>query len=613
MTEQSPIKLRLPTQDLASFSHFALNTEAAHHWALGLPVANTRKVVHELRAALGELNRVEMAPQNRFNILEALRPRLLVALSTLTKRFLNQPLVLPEEPRQLAEVVSDLYSQACTAYTIVAITTIQRSDTIRDVNPARLACEALQRAVNLAGRAILQSYQLYQPVAAQSWLRLHQLFAMAERQQLAHLPVVDQISGSTTITSAYLQPLLLGCCKPNQLRQSDIAGIYRGLQEWSELIRLQDPATGKGLFLIDLNNDQPPMYSALSPRGAGAQCRFINTEPLVAHLEQLRQIDKQEGRKGLRFDEDNAIPSNILDHLIDSLGSMSQRNFTRVKSGSKLWLGIGLSSAHFRLAEDRTLEQVLHGAHYLTPAADRIATNPFLVAQDKKDVWDKSGEDDVLDREEAHKDDQDQPDVAVPVDESTLAELMNTKHDTPPEQQFPMYPVTTINASPGGYCIELDCTLPSNVKTGDIVCVREDGQQAWVIAVIRWVSQIENAKPLMGLELLSPRATSYGATIKLKSGEDSEPMRVLLLPEIKLVGQPHTLITPRSGFRERQTVQLIKEGEEFLVKLIRQIAVGNTFCQFDFKYIRQLEDLASGRKSTPKVPSSTFDSVWKEL
>ena len=90
-------------------------------------------------------------------------------------------------------------------------------------------------------------------------------------------------------------------------------------------------------------------------------------------------------------------------------------------------------------------------------------------------------------------------------------------------------------------------------------------------------------------------------------------MRVLLLPEIKLVGQPHTLITPRSGFRERQTVNLIKEGEEFLIKLIRQIAVGNTFCQFDFKYIRPLDDLASGRKSEPKVPASTFDSVWKEL
>jgi len=613
MTEQSPIKLHLPTQDLSSFSHFALNAEAAHNWALGLPVANTRKVVNELRAAIDDLNRVEVPPLSRFNILEALRPRLLVALSTLTKRFLNQPLVLPEEPQQLAEVVSDLYSQACTAYTIVAITTIQRSDTIRDVNPARLACEALQRAVNLGGRAILQSYQLYQPVAPQSWLRLHQLFVMAERQQLAHLPVVDQISGSTTITSAYLQPLLLSCCKPNQLRQSDIAGIYRGLQEWSELIGLEDPATGKGLFLIDLNNDQPPMYSAMSPQRSGAQCRFINTEPLVAHLEQLRQIDKQEGRKGLQFDEENNVSSNILDHLIDSLGSMSQRNFNRVRSGSKLWLGIGLSSTHFRMAEGRTLEQVLHGAHYLTPAADRIANNPFLAAQESEDIWNKSGEDDLLSVREPHSQGQNQPDIPVPVDESTLAELMNTKQDIPPEQQYPVYPVVSVNASPGGYCIELACTLPGNVKTGDIVCIREDGQQAWVVAVIRWVSQIENAKPLMGLELLSPRATPYGATITLKTGEHSEPMRVLLLPEIKLVAQPHTLITPRTGFRERQTVRLIKEGEEFLVKLVRQIAVGNTFCQFDFKYISPLDELATGRKSAPKVPTSTFDSVWKEL
>ncbi|MDH3992306.1 MAG: hypothetical protein OEV47_05320, partial [Gammaproteobacteria bacterium] len=104
MVSKAPIKLKIPKQDLQQFSLFELDEGAARDWAQSLPVANTQSVVQQLRHALSDLNHVEMSPENRYLIIESLRPSLLVALSNLQRRYLNQPLVMPEEPRQMAEI-----------------------------------------------------------------------------------------------------------------------------------------------------------------------------------------------------------------------------------------------------------------------------------------------------------------------------------------------------------------------------------------------------------------------------------------------------------------------------------------------------------------------------
>ena len=135
MTPGTPIKLRIPDQDLAGFSLFQLDAEAAQLWAQNLPVTNTRLVVQQLRQAIGELNRVAIAPDVRFSIMELLRPNLQIALSTLSSRFLNQTLVLAEEPRQLSELANTLCALATSGYTIVAIHAIQQQDHIQRGKP----------------------------------------------------------------------------------------------------------------------------------------------------------------------------------------------------------------------------------------------------------------------------------------------------------------------------------------------------------------------------------------------------------------------------------------------------------------------------------------------
>src|SRR6056297_2816254 len=118
MSTNTPIKLRIPRQDQEEFTHFPCSAEGAAQWAASLPVANTRLTVARLREAVSELNRAQMPPDTRSAILEALFPRLEVTLANLARRFLNQPLILPEEPRQFSELAENLYSLFSTGYTV---------------------------------------------------------------------------------------------------------------------------------------------------------------------------------------------------------------------------------------------------------------------------------------------------------------------------------------------------------------------------------------------------------------------------------------------------------------------------------------------------------------
>ena len=612
MDTDRPIKLSIPQQDLKQFSLFPAEVSAAQQWAQHLPVANPRAVAQQLLAAVSELNRCKLAPELRFNILETLAAKLQVTLTNLTRRFLNQPLVMPEEPRQLAELTETLQNQFCTAYSIVAIETLQQRDSVRDTSPARLVCESIQHAIHYAGRSVLLTFQLYHPVTLGGWLTLHQLYALAERQGLAAMPVQAHSGKTTTIIATYLQALLLGCCKPNQLRQSDLAAVFSALGQWSEHLKIGPVGSFDGLFLVNLESDQPPLYSSLYGSSDNSQCRQIGTGSLVAHLQELKELDDAQGKPGITLDSELKLPANMLSHMVDALGSMSMRNFNRVRLKTPLTVSIGLSAAHFHAAGKRSFGKLLYGDNYIPAPSDRVATNQFLQQGDlSRDTWSKANPEEDFVREHAASEVEAALTHRIDLDENTKHAIEEYGPNLADDPEVPTYLVELANASPGGYCLDWREELPEAIRAGDIVSVQEDQSDSWAVAVIRWVSALQDEHTLVGLELLSPRSEAYGAQIHKKTGQISEPQRVLLLPEIQLVGQPHTLITPRAGFRERQKISLLRQGEKFLVQLTRQVSATSSYAQFDFRYIKQADEVMAQDKSGPL--DATYDSLWSNI
>ena len=116
---------------------------------------------------------------------------------------------------------------------------------------------------------------------------------------------------------------------------------------------------------------------------------------------------------------------------------------------------------------------------------------------------------------------------------------------------------------------------------------------------------------MLGVELLSPRAIAYGASIHHKGGKKTKPIKVLLLPEVKLVDEPNTLLTPRIGFREHQKLTLDNCAERHNILLLPHRASRGTFDQFQFRYTKSLGDVLA--ESQQGQLSVYYDSLWSKI
>lgn len=611
MTPTKLSGLRLPQQDLDQCSMFDCTTEAVEKWVDDVPLGNPLRAGSSLRSAISELNRVSLQPQERFQLLEQLRAPIHSVLTALIRGSLKQSVILDNDKQIQTDLITDLCSLTAAGYTLSAVHTIQDNSNVTKVNPAKLACESLHRAMVLSGQHILVSYILYQPIEANGWAGLHQLYSLSERQQLAKLPVEDSLRETrSNIAQEYLPPLLLACSKPNQLRQHDISGAYRAFQEWRDLAELQDPELGEGLFAVDMLSDQAPAFAELLVRRGSTQFRYINTKALIRHLEELKKSRGTQGLRVIEFDRETRLDTNLLEHLIKSLGEISQRNFARQQSRVSLDIATGFSNVHYFVAGERSLEEIFHGLDYDDSELSLTNQNPFLTPASHGDQWQQANAEDEIEEHASEE----ELDHGVDVDKfSKLAQEQDAQAKAIKPMRHTVYSVKTTNTSPGGYCVEW-ADPPDNLHIGDIVCVRESGmeQADWTIAVIRWVSQVKHAPTLLGLELISPRGGAYAAQIKMPDGTFSKPIRVLLLPEIPLVGQAHTLVVPRMVFKEGQRITVTREEDSALVKLRRQVSSTGYFGQMDFEYLRQLDDDIESSKRED-LPTAAFDSIWTDL
>jgi hypothetical protein len=155
--------------------------------------------------------------------------------------------------------------------------------------------------------------------------------------------------------------------------------------------------------------------------------------------------------------------------------------------------------------------------------------------------------------------------------------------------------------------------VPSSLQAGEILGVREQSNHPWSVAVVRWIRQVRNRYTQVGIELLAPRAAPCGIRLIQKIGNSSEYLRGLLLPEISVINQAATLITPRLPFQSGSRILLLHDGREDQGTLSRKVSATGSVSQFELKL--QNADLASASNNLPEAGTSEdeFDSLWPSL
>lgn len=592
---KTPIKLHIPSPTQQQLSFCPANVEGITNWAKSLPMANTGEAARQLYQAIRELNQLHADPLLRFKLLEVMRPYIYSIGTLLAKHFLQTSVSLNERQLKIANLSQSLQTHLATGYKLVvanSISTLAPTD-----KPSKIVTTSIHRAITDTTSTILRAFQLYCHPPERSWSEINQLFLLAEMRQLEKYKVNDtqnRYLSTSDITAAFMRAHLLGTAKPNNLRQQDLIQLYDATELWADRVSITDCDDESALFIINLHRDRVAQYRQHLRDEQKPLFRSLNTEALVHELKSYAA--NPQGPSSITVP--GKLSDNLLTHSIQAWGIHWQRSFRRMPTEGALRLCIGLSATHYYIAGKKDFERL------------QLELRPKHADQDLKvDTGNRSTNDVWAGAFDAGG-------SVIPENNTIDTIDFINKHKKDEEQdtsvKYPAHEVSLINTSPGGYCLQWQGELPASIQAGEILGIQEAGVRHWAIGVIRWIRHLGKQGTQLGIELLAPKADSGAAQLLQKTGQNGGYMRSLLLPAIKAIAQPATLILPRMPFRTGNKIDLLHRDESGRQQLTKRIISTNSFSQFQFR--------CSGVKPSPqalesdnKLKDDNFDSLWNKL
>lgn len=564
-------RLLIPEQDLARLS-FCQNTKAASvfDWIHSLPLTQADQVSAIFYSALPELARVKANWELRLSILETVRTPLHQCMEGLSKRYLNQPLIMPESAVKTATVAQALQKHLLNAYLVVV-----RDLALNPKDKEHHLAMAIYRALICINYLLMRSLQLYLPPAEHLWKTAHTLFLIAEHFDISDETCMDPLlqNHHSTPSQAYIRVLLLAASRPNQLRQEEIQQAFSLLENLVHLVKIQSlesPDADNSLITLTAT-EQPPLFlSKAKQLEINLQNAYqLDTQALIQKLTELSQTIN---------DQEQKYTAAVIQHLQTAWKQQSQRSFPRQVTRLSIEVIIGLTNIHYYLAGELPFQVFLQqessvkGSDELSPFAKRGVQ---LKSSEVHDPWD-----DPFDIKGSSLD-------GAAKSTSLIEQRIRQQAIEQYQGQHQTFSIPLIDKSPGGYGLEWHGDIPVQVKTGELIALKENTRPNWVLGVIRWAHQIKGATQL-GVQILSPKATPVGIALIHRTGGYTEYLRGLQLPELRAVNQPTSLITNAITFHENSKVKLFMPNQDEAgistnIQLTKRLFSTGAFNQFGYR------------------------------
>lgn len=574
-------------------------------WVSQLPALNVGETTRQLFSAVIEMNRLEISAAQRFKALELLRPSIRNVLEAMQKHYVGQPLPLQDKSRKVVELSEALLNQLATGYRICVVDEGAKNVFLKD---KKLLAIAIHRALSHLGEVLLKAFQVYSPYPAGVWQNLHELYALAEERSLTHIRIKSERiePGADTISGAYKQILLLALACPYRLRQGEVSQIYGALKQWSDLVSLEEfvePKSPDQIFITSLESDDPPTYLVLRHHHYHRKnCRLLDTEKLSEAVRaELTALHKKAER---------ATPLNesVLRRLMLSWGVMPKRKYHRSTYESSAIVAMGLSPIHYFISGDEAISPESHeqASPALQDRAHFSAGETREQRQEQPDVWDlKTTRRWKADESEVHKVDF--------VEEETMQPTPPAREEASVHAEYSTHIWKMVNVSAGGYCLLWDSKESTDAQVGELIGIRESKDPDsfhLALGIVRWMKSPDKGVEL-GVQMLSPGAVAVATQVVRKDREVGF-MRSLLLPEIRQLSQPATLLTPSLPYQVGDTVNVNSHGKIARVQLTKLLENTGLFSQFQFTPLDENGDGQQDEAATRLSPED-FEALWKEI
>lgn len=488
------LKLNIP--ELQEHPVFIAETrpQKIHQSLLEMKSSDALETITYLRSELEILNRQKVSPSQRLQALDCFYALSIAHIEPLAEVYTNATLPLQENAKVAAIATESLWMELGYGYKLAFIDLQNQLIKLgTDKNSAR----TVQRAMHALAEQALVYYQTYQSAPGHIWADLHQLYFCAAQMGTQNINLSEENSkdplvknspyacNSDSIESAYKHALLMSLAQPQHLTQQDIrivAGYLAHHIQHAKITAIETLENSSGAFIVSLDSSNPPIpYNKQKSAPNPVSDVLLHTIDLVRNIHQdLNQL---------------------LSHLLPANGSISAgadtRNYIELLTYLiKNW-GISPKRVFKRSTQNDDIE--------LVAGIEKI--HQIIQFASEESSLDKS-------------------------DHSTFNNVRKTK-TTPSRWK-------TLNISASGISIRRHHTAEKNIRIGCLIAICAKNEMHWTIGLVRWANCGTRDRLDIGIQLIAPNAQAAIA----RRLNDNTDRAILLLPEIRAVKQPATIVAP---------------------------------------------------------------------
>lgn len=478
------LNLNVPGTDPVLKNKVETRPKAVAEWLDQLPFASPSDTAQQLLMALYALNRQPLDADDRATLLALYRPVVARAAASLEAMLADSGVPPQAQQRQTGTLLRELHLEHGIGYKHLLLGLTNRR--FGRPNPKHLA-EASAWLLAALRDFKTACYLSYSQLPAGLWQEIHHVFQFAQSTGLANEVVENAPPASLT----YRQALLTELASPPHMSPAELEITQAYLGKFAGLAPLMPamadpPRPG---FLIPVQSDRAAGQPTDVPQAGDL---WLGTEALCRHVHEtvlrLRAGDTPR-QLGLPKEMESEPSSPLLKRLMKRWGNVAQRAFKRyAASGSTLQLLAGISAIH----------------RHLDPALP-----PGLSGNDIDD---------------------------------NLPFCDLKPFAAPAATQITQWTIS--NDSAAGMALLGAPGLSLSLKVGDPLALRANDNEAWSLAVIRWVRMRDAQQVELGIERISPQMQAVWVQ-PLRGRRQARPEPALFVPGLAALKQPDRLLLPR--------------------------------------------------------------------
>ncbi|RUM94896.1 MAG: hypothetical protein DSZ28_00840 [Thiothrix sp.] len=566
----------------------------AKRWLTELPLINMGETTRIFYMTQRLLNRQKLPIKVRYEIMEQFRPTARIVLMHLKKHLTSPSYPLTGKTKQIAKLEHALLLELSVGYKHILHSVANFDDKL----DRKALVITTHRAMRYLEEAISCNANVYYTNMPGTWHDLHRLQGYAESNHLAEIEVDDdefQTITHSTITDVFKQACLLSMSHPFRLRTGEankLRTYFETACHLCDLTKTLEPNADGLLHVISLKSSEPPAYIPLADITTFSNLRGFDPSRLISTLSDMSQAtEDEEYTPGFSKVE---LDPQLIKRLITSWTEQEKRRFNRVSTHRRVVTAIGLKNIIHAISNDV----------YPDLAKDDLVDTRNTDSHTETSYFD--GFTAQLDGPSIKREDSYEID---PTYYGDIVHSSNTAYTLKAIKEVPesWHEWEVVNTGAGGYGLLWGHDSPSPAQVGELIALREREYNVhhWRVGVIRWLRNSPHKGLEIGLQLIAPRSVVVSIeSIQNRRHSEEMPLDALMLPGLKAIKQPPSLLVPSQIFTVSDILEVSVLGKKLDIEL-KKIGESPSFYTQFFYRSSEIMQAASAKDD--------FDELWNRL